>query len=251
MAGCTKTSYSIQSVDNALRLLELLSEENGDVRLTHLSEKMDMNKANVFRLLATFEQRGFVERSEHSGKYRLGHAAFEVGQKMLLRMELLRKAKPIMEQLAREFNEAIYLAILRKNEILMLEMVGSTQQVEIIPLVGRSYQLPETAAGKLFLAFNGAEVTPSPGYVKLLVERERDHIRRRGGCLDRDALGEGIVSIAVPIFNKRGEIIGSLCIVGPNFRLTDELLENRFFPPLRAAGQAISLRLGYINPLRC
>lgn len=40
MAGCTKTSYSIQSVDNALRLLELLSEENGDVRLTHLSEKI-------------------------------------------------------------------------------------------------------------------------------------------------------------------------------------------------------------------
>lgn len=245
MAGSTKMSYSIQSVDNALRLLELLSEENGEVRLTHLSEKMAMNKANVFRLLATFEQRGFVERSEHPGKYRLGHAAFEIGQKMLLRMDLLRKAKPIMEQLAREFNEAIYLAILRKREILMLEMVGSAQQVGIVPLVGRRYHLHEIAAGKLFLAFNGTEMSTSPGEARLLVETERDHIRRRGGCLDRDALGEGIVSLAVPIFNKDGRIIGSLCLVGPNFRLTDELLENFFFPPLRTAGQVISSRLGF------
>ena len=84
MPSRDKESYSIQAVENALDVLEALSEIDDDVRISQLSEKLAMNKTSVFRLLATFENRGYVEREEQSGKYRLGLSAYEIGQKFLL-----------------------------------------------------------------------------------------------------------------------------------------------------------------------
>ena len=70
MPSRDKESYSIQAVENSLDVLEALSEIDDDVRISQLSEKLAMNKTSVFRLLATFENRGYVEREERSGKYR-------------------------------------------------------------------------------------------------------------------------------------------------------------------------------------
>ena len=100
MPSRDKESYSIQAVENALDVLEALSEIDDDVRISQLSEKLAMNKTSVFRLLATFENRGYVEREERSGKYRLGLSAYEIGQKFLSRMGLLRHARPVVERLA-------------------------------------------------------------------------------------------------------------------------------------------------------
>ena len=68
MPSRDKDSYSIQSVENALDVLEALCDEDGEVRISRLSEKLKMNKTSVFRLLATFEGRGYVEKEETSGK---------------------------------------------------------------------------------------------------------------------------------------------------------------------------------------
>ena len=116
MPSRDKESYSIQAVENALDVLEALSEIDDDVRISQLSEKLAMNKTSVFRLLATFENRGYVEREERSGKYRLGLSAYEIGQKFLSRMGLLRHARPVAERLARGCNEAVYIAVRRRKE---------------------------------------------------------------------------------------------------------------------------------------
>jgi DNA-binding IclR family transcriptional regulator len=68
-----KADYAVQSVENALDLLDAMCEEGGEARISQLSQRLGISKASVFRLLATFEGRGFVERSEDSLKYRLGH----------------------------------------------------------------------------------------------------------------------------------------------------------------------------------
>ena len=150
-----KNPYSIQSVENALDVLEALCEFEDDVRISHLSEKLGMNKTSVFRLLATFENRGYVEREKGSGKYRLGLSAYEIGQRFLSRMGLLRKARPVMEKLVRECNEAVYLVVRRGSGVLFLDMVDTSQQVKIIAMVGNSYPLAGNAAGKIMLALFG------------------------------------------------------------------------------------------------
>jgi DNA-binding MarR family transcriptional regulator len=95
---------STKATENALAILEALSEADGIIRITRLSESLCMNELSVVRLLSTFEQRGYVVKSENPGKYVRELAAYEVGQKFLSRMDLLKKARPAMKRLARQCN---------------------------------------------------------------------------------------------------------------------------------------------------
>lgn len=233
----SKQSYSIQSVDNALNVLEALSEAGDDIRISHLSEKLGMNKTSVFRLLATFENRGYVERELETGRYRLGLSAYEIGQKLLSRMGLLRHARPAMERLVRDCGEAVYLAVKRGEEVLFLDMVDSLQKVKIAPLTGLRFPLRSVAAGRIILAFS----TLKPG------DNDQDlaTIRIAGCSRDSAALGQETASIAVPLFRPGREIAGSLCLVGPEFRLTPEKLTREIMPRLRDEAAIVSSRLGY------
>ena len=241
-----RDSYSIQSVDHALDVLEALCEEGDDVRISHLSEKLGMNKTSVFRLLATFENRGYVEREKGSGKYRLGLSAYEIGQKFLSRMSLLRKARPVMERLVRECNEAIYLVVRRDEEVLFLDLVDTLQQVKIVSLAGRRFPLTKVAAGQVILA-------QSPGLLRSSTAQEYAKatelasIRLKGYGSDCHALGEGVASLAVALNAPGGEIPGSLCLVGPEFRMSQVRIENDLQPRLREAGEIISSKLGYLG----
>ena len=238
MPARDKDSYAIQSVENALDVLEALGDEPEEVRISHLSQRLGLNKTSVFRLLATFERRGYVEREESTGKYRLGISAYEIGQKFLSRMELLRKAKPLMERLARQCNEAVYLAVPRGEDILFLDVVDTTQQVRTVSLVGNRYPLTATAAGRIILA--GRDKAPG------LAPAERLAILEQGFCEDQGALGDDIASLAVPLVGAKEEHLAALVLMGPSFRMTHDRLAE-LFPSLRDAGDVISSKLGHVN----
>jgi len=243
-----KETYSIQSVENALNVLEALCEDDDEVRISRLSEKLGMNKTSVFRLLATFESRGYVEREELSGKYRLGIAAYEMGQKFLSRMGLLKKARPVMERLVRETSEAIYLAV---DDLLFLDAVDTPLQVKIVSQVGKRYPLPLSAAGRVLLAGdwrkeNTAEPLPHPdtsGIDPALLE-----ILEQGFGVDHGSLGEGVTCLAVPLIDLHGNTVAALTMIGPDFRMQPPLLEGELLPRLKDAGQIISSKLGYLGP---
>lgn len=239
-----KESYSIHSVENALDVLEAMCDEPDDIQISRLSEKLAMNKTSVFRLLATFENRGYVEREEATGRYRLGLSAYEMGQKLLSRMGLLSKARPLMQKLVRECDETIYLVVRRDQEVLFLDLADTTQQVKIISLAGQRYPLHNTAAGRLMLAY----LPEGEDRRKWLDPAERSDIQQQGYCIDRDALGEGITSIAAPLFAANGSLAGCLCCVGPTFRLEHQPLVDCLLAGLKEACMTISSKLGYLSP---
>jgi len=245
----TKHSYSIQSVDNALDVLEALCTEGEEVRVSHLSKRLGMNKMSLFRYLATFENRGYVEKTKGSGRYRLGQAAYETGQKLLFRNSLLRKAKPAIEKLARDCNEAIYLAVPRGNDFLLLDMVDTAQQIKIIPLLGNRYPMQAASAGRVMLAHDNRHREACDSDAMENIRADLAAILTRGCDYDNGGFGEGIASLAVPLHNGDGDVPGSLCMIAPEFRLTREEAVHKMLPQLLAAGDVISSKLGYIEHL--
>lgn len=231
-----RSTYAIQAVENALCLLESISQEPGEFGISHLSAKLGMDRSYIFRLLATFELRGYVQHFEGSGRYRAGLSAYETGGRFLHQMELLQKAKPIMERLAKETGETVYLVIPGGNDVLLLEMVDSPQQVRVIPLVGRRFPLQQFSAGEVILAFRPPAEKRSS---------RLKTVRSEGVSVDQDQLMEGLGSLSVPLFTGNGEVIGSLCVVVPSFRLNQETLDQELIPRLKVAGQSISARLGF------
>ena len=69
MAKREKKSYVIQSVSNALNLLEEFKGNRDELGVTELSKMLNLHKNNVFRLLATLEAKGYIEQKD-DGDYK-------------------------------------------------------------------------------------------------------------------------------------------------------------------------------------
>ncbi len=245
MPSRDKDSYNIRSVENALLLLEALADEDSMSSLAQLSNRLDMTKASLFRLIATFENHGYIERSQRPGEYQLGLAAFEVSQKLLSKMTLLKKARPVMAQLVRQCNETVYLVIQRNREVLFLEMADNDQKVKVVPLAGQRFALENCASGKVFLALDQKNE-------KLVIEHpqlatEIANCRKQRYCIDHDGVGEGSTCIAIPLFSANESLAGCLALVAPSFRTDENRIDKELLPALKGAGEMISAQLGH-NP---
>lgn len=245
MPSRDKDSYNIRSVENALLLLEALADEDNKCSLAQLSQRLDMTKASLFRLMATFENHGYVKRGQRSGEYQLGLAAFEVGQKLLSKMTLLKKARPVMAQLVRQCDETVYLVVQRNQEALFMEMADNDQKVKIVPLTSQRFPLESCASGRIFLAFSQVNA-------ELLANRPHltDDItqcRRQRYCIDHNGVGEGSTCMAVPLFETGEVLAGCLALIAPSFRMDDNRINKELLPALKASGEMISARMGY-NP---
>ena len=64
-------SETVQSIDRALNLLEILSDHDKGLGLIDLSERSGLSKSTVHRLLNTLSENGYVKQNEESGKYLL------------------------------------------------------------------------------------------------------------------------------------------------------------------------------------
>ena len=78
--GETGPVGSVQSVDRALTILEMLAR-SGEAGVTELARGLGVHKSTAFRLVATLENHGLVEQTEDRGKYRLGRRPAAAGRR--------------------------------------------------------------------------------------------------------------------------------------------------------------------------
>lgn len=247
-----KSSYAVQTVENALDILETLAEETPDGTLPHLAKKLGISRNKTFRLLATLESRGLVEKEEWSGNYRLGLSTVELAQRFLKNISLIKHAHPVMEGLVRRHDEAVYMTVLRGSEVLFLDMVDCDQQIKAAPLVGKRFPFFTNAAGKAIKALESRDLLEKffhrrnkdiPDLAGL--EAELNTIREKGVAVDSGGLGEGIVSVAVAVRDYAGKVVGALTMLGPSFRMVASRLENEIIPSLCDGAEMLSMKFGY------
>src|SRR5215471_435582 len=124
-----KTNYVIQSVAHSLDVLEQFSRDVDELGVTELSKRLKLHKNNVFRLLATLEARGYIEQNRSTENYRLGVRCLQLGQSYVRHMGLLRQAAPIMTELVRQARETAYVAVLRRDGVVPIEVVEADRSV--------------------------------------------------------------------------------------------------------------------------
>ncbi|BCS54453.1 IclR family transcriptional regulator [Geobacter sp. SVR] len=247
-------AYSVQAVVKAFDLLETLAAEDSNPTIPLLARKLELSRNKVFRLLATLEDKGLVERDEVSGMYRLGLCAFEMAQHILKSASLIRLAHPVMEELARKHDEAIYITVLNNDEVLFLDMVDSFQQIKTVPLVGRRFPFFTNAAGKAIKAMSSSDAIGAMGKRRAAktgirdiqrLESELDDIRKRGVAVDIGGLGEGICAVAVAIRDYAGKVVGALTLLAPSFRMLQDRLEQEIIPSMLEGAEVLSMKFGY------
>jgi DNA-binding IclR family transcriptional regulator len=249
-----KNTYAIQNVEKALDILRILAEEPSAANLPYLAQRLSLSRNRAFRLLATLENMGLVERDEQGGTYHLGLASVELAQRFISSTNLLRVAHPVLEKLARKHDEAVYLAVIKEDEVIFLDMADCDRQIKTEPFVGRRLPFFTNAAGKVIRAMESRDILDRffhkrrsrrglPDYQSL--ETELNEIRSKGFAIDTSGLGEGVVSIAVAVRDYAGMVIGALTVLGPSFRLLGERLEHEIIPSLLEGAELLSGKFGY------
>lgn len=257
MAKKEKSEYLIQAVSHALDLLEQFHDEVDELGVTELSKRLKLHKNNVFRLLATLESRGYIEQNRVTENYRLGLKTLELGQTFIKQMGLLRQAKPVLEELVKKCNETSYVAILKDQCIVYLDVVETDLTVRVVPRVGSRLPAYCTAAGKVQIAYMSDEeldqflpkelkgFTPSTFTSREELKKHLHEVAEQGWALDNEELDLGVRCVGAPIRDYTRRIVGAVSISGPSMRFSDERIEKELIPLVVQAAEDISTKLGY------
>ena len=257
----SKGDYAIQTVVNAMRLLEAFRDEE-ELGVTELSHLLGLHKNNVFRLLATLEAQGYIEQSALSDRYRLGVRSLELGQAFLRGRTLLRRARPILMSLANELKESAHVAMLRGFEVVHLDGAQGEQLVLTRLRVGERLPAHCTALGKVLIGCAPENVREAYDHglaaagelgartASTIVDRDKlfEHLRmvaNAGFALDLEECEPGLCCAAAPVHDASGRMLAALSVSGPAFRLGEEHLLRGVVPAVIAAAEALSRELGY------
>lgn len=249
----------IQAIDHALQVLELFSVERPEWGVTEISKALNLYKSTVHNILSTLEARDFVRKDPMTEKYKLGIKFFELGNVVIQELDIKREAAPYMEQLAKKFNETVHLGILDGQEVLSIELEESAHVLRPHLFVGKRAPLHCTAVGKVLMAYlSEAEIDSilqEKGLSKFTettittveaMKKELEKIRRQGYAVDDMEHDEGVRCVASPIYSAKGEVVASLSISGPAFRINEKNIE-KIAEEVKDVCRQISAKMGYIS----
>ena len=256
-----KSDYVIQTVVHALRLLEKFHAED-ELGVTELSRRLNLHKNNVFRLLATLEQRGYIEQSTTSERYRLSTKCLELGEAFRRSRTLLDRARPILRALAQTAGETTHLALMNSYEVVHIDAEVHEQAIVTASRIGERLPVHCTALGKVLLGLasedcrRGYDETVVAG--RILPRRTAativdplkffEHIRVvavEGFALDLEECEEGLHCAAMPILGPEGHPVAALSVSGPSFRLGVDRLRREVVPMIGRSVEQLSRDLGF------
>jgi DNA-binding IclR family transcriptional regulator len=254
MATSSEALASVQSVDRALTILGILARL-GEAGVTEIAGELGVHKSTAFRLVATLESHGMVEQNEERGKYRLGVGVLRLAGATTARLDVVQEARPVCRKLAADSGETVNIAVLSDRSALYLDQVAGQSALQSHNWVGQHIPLHATSNGKVLLTGLSADEIEKrlprlPSYTsetvtsKARLRRELAEVREQGYAVAVDELEVGLTAIAAPIRNAHGDVIASLSVSGPSFRLTEARVKE-LIPVVQDAGDEVSRRLGY------
>ncbi|MGP4075918.1 IclR family transcriptional regulator [Halobacillus sp. K22] len=252
-----RTAATVQSVDRALTILQLLQENSEGLGVTEIAHRLDVAKSTVHRLLASLKQKGYVRQDDMLEKYRLGLKLLELGETVSENLDIRTTANPFLVKLAQETGETIHLGIREEAEVIYVDKVERYAPIRMYSSIGKRAPLYCTGIGKALLAFVSSEVqdhlmsilklkeyTPHTITDKDELKSHLEYIRKQGYSIDNEEHERGMRCTAAPIWNHRGEAIAAISVAGSTSRMTEEKVEACTDSLLRTSLE-ISRMLGY------
>jgi DNA-binding IclR family transcriptional regulator len=251
---------TVQAVERALTILEVLSKAGSPVTVTELAEQTRLNISTVHRLLSTLSVKGFVEQEFGSSKYKLAMKMFGIGNAALYSTDIQTLARPFLEELVARCNETVNLAILDGSEVVYLDQIESTNMVIVKMFAKAGSRGPAhcTGAGKVLLAglpddkldkvlqqLQMEQYTNETIVDLEIFKKELERVRQQNYAFDLGERDEGVRCVAAAIKNHEGKTIAAISVSGPSSRITNYYLNNELVDIILDVADKISAKLGY------
>ncbi len=251
-------SYRVEALAKGLRLLSFFSAETPVLRVKDLVELSGIPMPTTFRLVATLEEEGYLERTI-DGQVRPGTSVLALGFAAVQGMDLVQTSDPTMRDLHAKTSETVNLGVLYSDQVLFVARIPRRDGVLSDAIrVGSTVPAVFSSIGKVILAgMNEEELNHTisessfagrwgPNAVRTMDElREQLAAARSDGyLLQQESAIPGLSSIAAPIRQNGKNIVAALNVAVPTSEYSRKKLLSNILEPLLAASREITLRLG-------
>ncbi len=218
-----------QTVDRLVDVLAALVEAGRPLAAGELAERAGLPVSSTYRLVASLERHGFVERRPRRG-VALGLRVLELARRLEDRLgpALLEPSRSPMADLARECGESVLLTAPAGISSIGLASVEGPHAIRLSYGRWRLAPMHRGASGKILLAHLdderaadvlAAAAAAEPGLDLESLRSELAAIRRHGHAVSHGELDEGASGVAAPILDRGGRLLAGISVAGPTERV--------------------------------
>lgn len=228
---------TLKSLSLALEVLSMFTKEKPIWGLRDLSKEMDINHTIIYRILKTFEDRKMVVQDPSSKKYQLGAGLLPLFATYKSRNTISDLVVPVMNELSEKTGESVFLTWKEGYEGVTVEIVESSNNIRFTVSKGTRAPLYIGASTKSIMAFltdqekneiinQGIQKRTERSLdTKEDIYRDLNEIKAKKWAYTEGEYSDEVFGISTPIFNIHGDVIASLTLAGPTYRINEEKKE--------------------------
>ena len=244
---------TMQTVDRALVILNLLSTTSLGLSAIEISKAMNITRTTTYNMLNSLMADNYVERDEKTGRYYIGYRFLEIGSLYRFRYPFATIAERYLSNFDSTFqaNVCVY-----KPPMRVLQLIIRTSPLVNQSTTSRTMPAYATACGKALLAAMPDDKlcellakSEYRKYTKKTIDNADDLyqelllIRERGYARETEELLPGRSCIGAVFRDMSGEVLGAISLGGETAKLDEQMpaICNRLLDTVRM----ISAELGY------
>jgi len=249
----------ISSLARGLSILESFDQAQPNMGISDLAKKTGLSMSTTYRLVYTLRSLGYIIPDSRDSKYTLGPKVLSLGYAVLSSLELREIARPYLLRLSHLVNETVNLAVLDEWKLVYVDRLKTQQIININLHIGSRLELYNTAMGRILAAFRKKEwILRYVKHIKKIPEAEPywkndgelllkilDKVREDDFAINNQELTPGLLSVASPVRDREGEVMGAVNIAVSSSLYSLERLKKELIVPLKQTAKAISSARGF------
>ena len=246
-----------QTVRKAFDVLEALAHSGEPRRLTDLARELSLTKPNVYRLLSTLSELGYVSKEEATSRYSATLKLWEMGSVLVHDANLVSTTAASLRSLCERSRESVQLAVYDSGYAVYVNKMDSPQPIKAMTTIGSRIPAACASTGKAILAWlDEAEVkhamtlvkrfTPNTRTLRADLDRDLAEARNSGFAVNYGEWRPGICGIAAPLRDHRGQVVASIGVWGSEEAILGERKDELGRLVVEVAADA-SKELGFVG----
>lgn len=254
MGTKTKGERTVKAAETAFAIVETIDELDG-AGVSEVADHLSIAKSTAHKHLTTLEENEYLVRDD--GTYRLSLKHLKFGRHAIDNVAIAQTAQPVIEHLATETGEAVWVAIEEHGRAVYVNKALGERAVPSRGSIGNRIHLHSAAIGKAMLAHlprdRVEEILERHGLPELTEDtitdrghlfEELEAVQDRGVAFNDGESLEGLRAVATPIQHD-GDVMGAVAVVGTENRMKGEYFREELPDLVRGAANEIELKLAY------
>jgi IclR family pca regulon transcriptional regulator len=245
----------VQGFERGVAVIKAFSNRAPSLTVTQVAERTGLRRAVARRYLLTLEALGYVVHAD--ARYTLTPRVLEIGFTYLSTLTVADVARPFMLHVVATLRESCSVGILDRGDVVYVARMPADRIMTTNLMVGSRLPAHATSMGKVLLAYLPPDQLDA--YFKTVefqkltertigdqdtLRRTLTAVRRRGWAANDEESEKGVRTMAVPLFDRSGQVVAAVNLAGHSSRVTMRELRTSHLPVLQEAAREISRALG-------